>query len=121
MADKNTLMAYKGYYGSIAASIEDNCLYGKLEYIRPLVSYEGQTLAELQAAFEGAVEAYLVDCVSEGAEPEKPCKGSFNIRIGQERHLQLAMYVGKQAKSINELVIQAIDHELERLSVVGGQ
>ena len=118
MADKNTLMTHKGYYGSITASIEDNCLYGKLEYIRPLVSYEGQTLAELQAAFESAVEDYLADCVSEGIEPEKPCKGSFNVRIGQERHLKLAMYVGKQAKSINDLVIQAIDHELERLRAI---
>jgi predicted HicB family RNase H-like nuclease len=118
MANKNTLMAHKGYYGSIAASIEDNCLYGKLEYIRPLVSYEGQTLAELQTAFESAVEDYLADCASESVAPEKPCKGSFNVRIGQERHLQLAMYVGKQAKSINDLVVQAIDHELERLRVV---
>jgi predicted HicB family RNase H-like nuclease len=115
MAGKNELMTHKGYYGSIAASIEDNCLYGKLEYIRPLVSYEGQTLAELQAAFEGAVEDYLADCANDRIEPEKPCKGSFNVRIGQERHLELAMYVGKQAKSINDLVVQAIDHELERL------
>ncbi len=115
MAGKNELMTHKGYYGSIVASIEDNCLYGKLEYIRPLVSYEGQTLAELQAAFEGAVEDYLADCAKDRIEPEKPCKGSFNIRIGQERHLQLAMYVGKQAKSINDLVVQAIDHELELL------
>ena len=34
-------MKYKGYYGSIEASTEDNCLYGKLLFIRPLVSYEG--------------------------------------------------------------------------------
>ena len=118
MADRNALMTHKGYYGSIIASIEDKCLYGKLEYIRPLVNYEGQTLADLQAAFESAVEDYLADCASEGLEPEKPCKGSFNVRIGQERHLQLAMYVGKQSKSINDLVIQAIDHELERLRAV---
>jgi len=32
-------MHYKGYYGSIEASVEDNCLFGKLQFIRALVSY----------------------------------------------------------------------------------
>jgi len=109
-------MKYKGYYGSIEASPEDNCLYGKLEYIRPLVSYEGQTVAELQQAFHEAVDDYLADCERLGVEPEKPCKGSFNVRVGQQRHLRIALLVGKgkSAKSINDFVVRAIDHELER-------
>lgn len=44
-------MQYQGYYGSIEASTADNRLYGKLLFIRPLVSYEGRTVAALQAAF----------------------------------------------------------------------
>ncbi|MGL6158944.1 type II toxin-antitoxin system HicB family antitoxin [Microbulbifer sp.] len=113
----SNLMKYKGYYGSIEASEEDNCLFGKLEYIRPLVNYEGETVAELRQAFEEAVNDYLADCEKRGEEPEKPCKGSFNVRVGQQRHLRMAMYVGKgrPAKSINDLVVKAIDHELERL------
>ncbi len=27
------MLEYKGYYGSIEASVEDNLLYGKLEFI----------------------------------------------------------------------------------------
>lgn len=117
MADKTSFMTYKGFYGSVEASIEDNCLYGKLQFIRPLISYEAQTPIELKKAFEAAVDDYLQDCNLQGIEPEKPCKGSFNVRIGPDRHLLLAMNVGegRSAKSINDLVIQAIDHELERL------
>jgi len=117
MAEKLSLMNYKGYYGSIEASIEDNCLFGKLQFIRPLISYEAQTPAKLKEAFEIAVEDYLKDCSLQKIQPEKPCKGSFNIRIGADRHLLLAMNVGegRSAKSINDLVVQAIDHELERL------
>lgn len=111
------LMKYRGYYGSIEASEEDNCLFGKLEYIRPLVNYEGETVAELRKAFEEAVNDYLADCAKMDVDPEKPCKGSFNVRVGQQRHLRMAFWVGKgrPAKSINDLVIKAIDHELERL------
>jgi predicted HicB family RNase H-like nuclease len=39
------LLQYRGYYGSIEASPEDNCLYGKLLYIQALVNYEAETVA----------------------------------------------------------------------------
>ena len=53
---------YKGYVGSIEASTEDKCLFGKLLFIRALVNYEGQTVAELEAAFREAVDDYLQTC-----------------------------------------------------------
>lgn len=117
MSNATDLMKHKGYFGSISASVEDNCLFGKLEFIRPLVNYEGNTPAELKQAFEDAVDDYLADCNEKGIEPEKPFKGSFNIRIGEDRHMRVASIVStKKIKSINEFVIQAIDHELERAS-----
>jgi len=118
MSGTTNLMRYNGFFGSINASVEDNCLYGKLEFIRPLVNYEGNTPAELKIAFEEAIDDYLADCKVKGIEPEKPFKGSFNVRIGEERHMRVASLVStKKIKSINEFVIQAIDHELERASI----
>lgn len=118
MSSTTNLLKYNGFFGSINASIEDNCLYGKLEFIRPLVNYEGDTPEQLKQAFEAAVEDYLADCKAKGIEPEKPFKGSFNVRIGEDRHMRVASIVSaKKIKSINEFVIQAIDHELERASV----
>ncbi|SDB08709.1 hypothetical protein SAMN03159382_00875 [Pseudomonas sp. NFACC23-1] len=52
-------LQYKGYVGSIEASTDDNCLFGKLLSIRALVSYEGQTVTELEMAFREAVDDYL--------------------------------------------------------------
>ena len=45
-----SLFRHKGFYGSAQASIEDHCLYRKLEFIEPLVSYEGQNIGELEQA-----------------------------------------------------------------------
>lgn len=59
-----TLLHYRGYHGSIEASPEDNCLYGKVQFIRALVSYEGETVAQLDAAFREAVDDYLHTCVN---------------------------------------------------------
>lgn len=58
----NSLLLHRGYYGAIEASIKDNCLFGKLLFIRALVNYEGETIAELQAAFREAVNDYMATC-----------------------------------------------------------
>lgn len=108
------LMKYRGYYGSIEASTEDNCLFGKLEFIRPLVNYEGKTVAELQAAFHEAVDDYLETCKHLEREPEKPCKGSFNVRVGHKLHLAAAVAATRRGLSLNDLTRQALDQYLNR-------
>lgn len=57
---KNNTLLYKGFRGTIDYSSEDDCLFGKLVGIDDLVTYEGQSLAEIKGAFHEAVEDYLV-------------------------------------------------------------
>jgi len=108
----NTLPRYRGYYGSIEASPEDNCLYGKLLFIRALVSYEGQTVAELASAFKQAVDEYLDTCAQLGHTPETPCKGSFNVRVGHELHLAASIAASREQISLNDLTRTALKHYL---------
>mgnify|MGYP006203197351 CR=1 FL=1 len=61
----NRRLKYKGHTGSIETSVEDNCLFGRLLNIDSLVSYEGQTEAELEAGFRLAVDDLLIgECIS---------------------------------------------------------
>ena len=53
------LMMYKGYTARIEYSTEDGCLIGEITGIRDIVGFHGDSVAELQAAFEEAVEDYL--------------------------------------------------------------
>lgn len=102
------MLQYKGYYGSINVSVEDNCLYGKLEFISPLINYEAETVEELDAVFKESVDDYLETCRLQNIEAEKPCKGSFNVRIGHELHLSAMIAAKKQNVSLNEFVKQQI-------------
>lgn len=88
--------------------------YGKLEFIRALISYEGESAKEIREAFEIAVDDYLQTCVAENLIPEKPFKGSFNIRIGEELHEKATLVALNQNMKLNEFVKTAIDHEVER-------
>ena len=59
------LMEYKGNYGSVHYSDDDQVFHGKIEFIRSLVSYEGTDVKGLRAAFEEAVDDYLQLCSDE--------------------------------------------------------
>jgi predicted HicB family RNase H-like nuclease len=97
-------MRYKGYFGSVHYDDEDRIFFGKVEFIRALVSYEGTDAATLRAAFEEAVDDYLRTCEKKKIEPEKPFKGSFNVRVGPETHRKLAIAAERKGVSLNKYI-----------------
>ena len=58
----NNILEYKGYNGTVEYSADDSILFGKVIGIKSLISYEGQSVEELKADFEGAVDEYLEYC-----------------------------------------------------------
>ena len=93
------LLNYKGYVGTIEADLENNILFGKLAYIRDLVTYEAESLS-------------LQDCLELGKEPNKPFKGVFNVRIGEELHREATIIAGD--RSLNAFVTEAIQEKIFR-------
>ena len=101
-------LKYKGYTGSIEYSKEDDLLYGKVLGIRGLISYEGKTGKELELDFTAAIEEYLLTCKESGNAPEKPFKGSFNVRIPTELHQKAALLAMEEKMSLNNFVAESI-------------
>lgn len=105
----SNVMKYKGHIGSIEHDLEQGVLYGKLLFINDLVTYEAESLRGLEAEFRVSVDEYLADCERMGVSPNKPFKGSFNIRIGRELHQQLAMKAADEGLGLNEAVQRAVE------------
>ena len=101
-----------GYVGSIEFSEQDCLFYGKVQGIRSLISYEGQTASELVSDFHEAVDDYLASCSADGIAPETPYKGSFNVRIGPELHRQAAIYALAHNQTLNSLIETAVREKL---------
>jgi predicted HicB family RNase H-like nuclease len=101
-------LEYKGYTGSIEYSKEDDLLYGKVLGINGLISYEGKTGKELESDFKETVDTYIADCKSEGITPEKPFKGSFNVRISPKLHQKAALLAMEDKMSLNNFVAESI-------------
>lgn len=104
-----TELTYKGYSGSAEISIEDECLHGRILFIDDLITYEAESATELRQAFEQAVEDYIAFCDKMGKPANKPYSGSFNVRVGAERHKKLAHYASRNKISLNEAICRACD------------
>lgn len=104
----SNLLSYKNYNGTVEYSKEDGCLFGKVVGIKSLLSYEGNSIKELEQNLQDVIEEYLADCKERNVEPEQPYKGTFNVRISPELHRNIAVYAIEHGKSLNAAVEEAI-------------
>lgn len=109
---KNT-MEFKGYTGSVEYSDDDGIFFGKVQFIRALISYEGSNAEELRKDFHDGVDDYLAMCKEKGITPEQPFKGSFNVRVGRDLHRQIAIEAARRGVSLNSLIIAALEKETQ--------
>jgi predicted HicB family RNase H-like nuclease len=109
---KNTLN-YKGFIGSVSYSDEDQVLYGKIEGINDLVTYESNEVSDLIKQFKISVDEYIESCKHFNKPLLKSFKGSFNVRIKPEIHQKAALLATIKGISLNQLVQKAIEKELE--------
>lgn len=101
---KDKFLKYKNYVGSVDYDLTEKCLFGKILFIDDLVTYEGNTIDELEKAFCSMVDDYLETCKEIGKEPQKAYSGTFNIRTTPEIHQALAEIAKIQKSSLNNLI-----------------
>lgn len=106
------IMKYKEYYATVNYEDETSTFYGQIEDIDDLISFESDTVKGLRSEFENAVEDYLEFCKEHGKEPNKPYKGSFNVRVGAELHKKAVMMARISNMSLNQFVELAIKEKV---------
>lgn len=107
-------LSYKGYTGTIDASVDDNCLHGRVLFIDDIITYEGNTVDDIKLAFEKAVDRYLAYCEETGKPANKPYSGTFNVRVGQELHRKAVEAAYHRGITLNEFVAQSIKAAIGR-------
>ena len=99
---------YRDYVGNIEFSEEDAVFHGKVIGIKSLISFERDSVRSIIKDFHKAVDEYLVFCAQNNKHPEKPFKGSFNVRIGVDLHRKAALAASSNGISLNTFVENAI-------------
>lgn len=109
--------SYKNYTGSIDFSTEDMCLFGKVQMIQDLIMYDGETLEELKVSFESAVDEYLEMCIEEDKCPDKPCSGTFNVRMSEKMHRQSIHESNLLGLSLNGFISECVNNYFENKNI----
>ena len=109
MNKPNDVMEYKGYHTRIEFDSVSKVLHGKIEGINDLITFESDSVSEIESEFHKAVDDYLKFCEEIGQEPDKEYKGTFNIRITPELHKKLVEISFMNNESLNNTVERAID------------
>jgi len=110
-----TLPPYKGFQGAV--EYDAGVLFIRLLHITDAVSTTCDAASEVEHAFRELVDDYVETCREIGAEPNRPFKGSFNVRIKPALHRDAAMTAAANEMTLNAWIEQAVREKLERDSI----
>ena len=103
-------MTFKGYAARIEYSDDDACFIGHIAGIKDVIGFHAETVKDLRAAFEEAVDDYLATCEKLGQAPQKPYSGKLMLRIPPEVHARAAMMAQAHGLSINQWASDVLAH-----------
>ncbi|MBZ0092143.1 MAG: type II toxin-antitoxin system HicB family antitoxin [Sulfuricellaceae bacterium] len=101
-------MNRKGYTARIEFDERDGIFTGRVLGVRTIISFHGETVAELRANFEAAVDDYLEDCAAQGVTPEKPKSGNIMLRVPPEVHGAALVAAQAAGKSLNQWAAEVL-------------
>lgn len=104
----SNVLSYKGYFAVVQYDAEQRILYGNVEGISDGIYFESTSAGDVEIEFQEAVDDYLDYCLVQGKEPEKPYRGSFNVRVGPELHKRAVRAAAEKNESLNQFVANAI-------------
>jgi len=101
-------MRYKGYIGNVVFDDEAKIFHGNVVGLKDIITFQGTSVKELEAAFKDSIDDYLAWCKERGEKPEKTFSGNLHLRMNPELHANLALEAAKQGVSLNEFITEKL-------------
>ena len=102
-------MNHKGYTARIEFDERDNIFVGRVLGLHAMISFHGETVAELRAEFETSIDAFLRDCKELGIRPEKPASGKLMLRVPPEVHGAALVAAQAAGQSLNQWATEVLE------------
>ena len=106
-------MTHKGYTARVEFDDRDGIFVGRVLGVRSIISFHGETVAELRTEFETAVEDYLAECAELGVNPEKPASGKLLLRVPPEVHGKALVVAQAAGKSLNQWATEVLQRAVQ--------
>ncbi len=95
-------MHYNGYMARVEFDERDNIFVGRVLGVNSIISFHGESVAELRTAFIEAVDDYVADCKERGVAPDRPASGRLMLRIDPGIHAAIGVAASAAGESINQ-------------------
>jgi len=102
-------MKYKGYTGVVNYDDEAEIFHGEVIDLKDIITFQGESVKELQKAFQESIDDYLDFCKKRGELPEKPSSGKLVIRLQPSLHHRLKMKAKSEKTSLNKLISTSLE------------
>jgi predicted HicB family RNase H-like nuclease len=103
------VMNHEGYIATLEIDEESGIISGIVSNVRATLHFQGETVAEVRAAFADTIADYKAWCAAEGREPEKPYSGTLSLRLNPDLHRKVATAAAMAGKSINGFIVDALE------------
>jgi predicted HicB family RNase H-like nuclease len=102
------VMTYKGYMARIEFDQRDNIFVGRIIGIVDSITFHGETVKQLKADFQAAIDHYIADCAATGRKPLKAASGKLMLRVSPEIHARALAVAKASGKSRNQWAEKAL-------------
>lgn len=102
-----SVLNYKGYQATV--TYEDGQLIIRVLHVRDFLSTQCESANEIDGAFKAVVDEYLAECKALGRSPNKPFRGTFNVRISPDLHRRVAIAAAEEEMSLNSWVAMSLE------------
>ena len=102
------MMNYKGYLGKVEFDDEAGIFHGEVINTRDVITFQGETVSELRAAFRESIDDYLTFRAQRGETPDKAYSGKFVTRIPPDLHRRVKLAADRSGKTLNAWVAEQL-------------
>ena len=102
------MLNYKGYSGHVQFDDEARLFHGEVLDTRDVITFQGQSVEEIEQAFRASVDDYLDFCSERGEAPEKPFSGRLMLRLPKRLHRDVYLSAKQAGKSLNQFVVDRL-------------
>ena len=102
------MLNYKSYTGHVEFDDEAGLFHGEVLDTRDVITFQGRSVDEIEAAFRESIDDYLAFCAERGEEPDKPFSGRLMLRLPKDLHREVFVGARRAGKSLNQFVVDRL-------------
>ncbi len=103
------MLEYLGYKGHAEFDDKAGIFHGEVLDTRDVITFQGESVQELEAAFRESIDDYLEFCKVRGEEPDRPFSGRLMLRLAPDLHRRVHIEAKRAGKSINQWITDRLE------------